>query len=171
MKHLFLGKADKRRWNSDQLSCQVVPISMHMGVYWAGSFNQNANLVSLLIIQALSRLSARELMADRFLNTKSVVVPAETQSQTRKNAVQFISISKGNNTIFPESQALGNTIDCKILREAEADILPWKRYSSYTALLTGNTSTKKYFAEFILSQIKITEEYRRDTMVNIKKIK
>lgn len=85
--------------------------------------------------------------------------------------MQFISISKGNNTIFPESQASGNTIDCEILREAEADILPWKIYSFYTVLLTGNTATKKYFAEFILSPTEITEEYRRDAMVNMKKFK
>lgn len=30
------------------------------GVYWAGSFNQNVNHVSLLIIQALSKLSASQ---------------------------------------------------------------------------------------------------------------
>lgn len=30
------------------------------GVYWAGSFNQNVNRVSLLIIQALSKLSASQ---------------------------------------------------------------------------------------------------------------
>lgn len=60
MKHLSSGKADKRRWNADQLFCQIVSIGMHMGVYRAGSFNQNVNRVSLLIIRAPSKLSASQ---------------------------------------------------------------------------------------------------------------
>lgn len=109
-----------------------------------------------------------ELMADRFLNTKWVVVPAEIQTQHRKNDVKFIIIPKGNKTIFPESQASRNSMDFEKLIEAEVDILCWKIYSFYTALLIVN---KKYFMEFILSPVKITEDYRREAMVNLKKIK
>lgn len=77
-----------------------------------------------------------ELMADRFLNTKSVVVVVEIQSQHMKNNVQFISIPKGNKAILPESQASRNSMDFEILTEAEANTLHWRRYSSYIVLLT-----------------------------------
>lgn len=64
-------------------------------------------------------------------------------------------------------------MDFEILTEAEADILHWKRYSSYTFLLyifdNNKHSDKKYLLEFILSQIKITEGCRTYAMANLKK--
>jgi len=60
-------------------------------------------------------------------------------------------------------------MDFEILTEAEADILHLKRYSSYRALLRVNTATQKYLMELILSPVKITEEYRRDAIANLKK--
>lgn len=141
MKHLSSGKAEKRRWNTDQLSCQTNWDAHGSVLSWI--LQSKCKLCVITYYPGSEQAFCKpELMADRFLNTKWVVVPAEIQTQHRKNDVQFISIPKGNKTIFPESQASRKSMDFEIFSEAEADILHWKRYSSYTAFLIVNRATK-----------------------------
>lgn len=95
-----------------------------------------------LLSRLWKALCKPELMADRFLNTKWVVVVADIQSQHMKYNVQFISITKRNKAIFQESKAPRNNMDFEILTEAQTDILlQW--YSSYIATSTKNKKNKK----------------------------